>query len=154
ALQGGILDPLTGELPSEYARLPTAGERSRLPAYATHFGWQLNGDHVAGVGAGAYYSRQNWGFNRNVDAWTVTADWGIPRGKGWSLSGEVYRGQSMGGLGANASGSALFTGDPTVANTMVLPLKNIGGWSQVTFAPIERISFNAAFGEDQPFQRQ
>jgi len=33
----------------------------------------------------------------------------------------------------------------------VLPLESAGGWSQLKFKPLERIEFNAAFGEDYPF---
>src|SRR5262249_23179076 len=40
SVQGGVLDPLTGELPAEYEREPTAGERSRSPAYAARLAWQ------------------------------------------------------------------------------------------------------------------
>jgi len=39
-LQGGILDPLTGEPPSsQFLRTPQAGEASKQPAYATRIAW-------------------------------------------------------------------------------------------------------------------
>ena len=58
-LQGGVLDPLTGDPPvNEYEHVPTAGERSRLPALAVRAGWQRHAD-ASGVSAGvaAFYSR-------------------------------------------------------------------------------------------------
>jgi len=153
SIQGGILDPFTGELPAEYDRIPTAGERSRVPAYAMRLGWQRAGrDHVAAAGAGAYYSRQNWGFGRTVDAWAATTDWDLPFGKDFSLSGEFYRGRAIGGLGAGASASVLFKGSSLVPASTVLALNSIGGWSQLKFKPVERMEFNVAFGEDQPFR--
>ena len=150
SVQGGVLDPLTGEFPAEYDRTPTAGERSRMPAWATRIGWQREAsNHVNGFGVGSYYSRQNWGYGRTVDAWAVTADWDFALGKGFSLSGELYRGRAIGGLGAGATGSVFFS----AANpATVVPLNNVGGWSQLKYKPVERMEFNAAFGEDEPFR--
>jgi hypothetical protein len=150
----GILDPLTGEVPSEYDRTATAGERSRAPAFATRLGWKrARGDRGTEAGTGAYYSRQNWGFGRTVDAWAITGDWDLPLGKWFSLSGELYRGRSIAGLGGGASGSVVFKGVSSLASSSVLPLNNVGGWSQIKFKPIGRMEFNAAFGEDQPFRQ-
>ena len=150
SVQGGVLDPLTGEFPAEYDRTPTAGERSRMPAWATRIGWQREAsNHVNGFGVGSYYSRQNWGYGRTVDAWAVTGDWDFTLGKGFSLSGELYRGRALGGLGAGVTGSVFFS----AANpSTVLPLNNVGGWSQLKYKPVERMEFNAAFGEDEPFR--
>jgi hypothetical protein len=151
SIQGGILDPFTGELPQEYNRIPTAGERSRIPAYATRFGWQHTADdRVSEAGIGAYYSRQNWGFERTVDSWTATADWDIPLYKAFSLSGEFYRGRAIGGLGAGASPSILFKGSSPISP--VLAVDSVGGWAQLKFKPVERVEFNGAYGEDQPFR--
>jgi len=152
-VQAGILDPLTGELPSEYNRIPTAGEASRAPAYAMRLGFERMGrDRVTAVGAGAYYSRQNWGFGRNVNAWAATADWDVPLGPWFSVSGEMYRGRSIGGLGGGIAGSVLLTGATTFPAASVLPLQSAGGWSQLKVKPWERLEFNAAFGEDYPFR--
>ena len=104
------------------------------------------------TGTGGYYSRQNWGFGRTVDAWAVTADWDVPVRKWLSISGESYRGRAIGGLGAGASGSVLFKGPPLNAASTVLPLNSVGGWLQLKVQPTERIEFNTAFGEDQPFR--
>src|SRR5262249_16339561 len=39
-LAAGIVDPLTGELPSsQFERLPQAGEASRQPGYTARIGW-------------------------------------------------------------------------------------------------------------------
>lgn len=151
-IQGGILDPLTGELPAEYNRVPTAGESSRVPAYAMRVGLQRTAhERLAAIGVGTYYSRQNWGFGRSVDAWAATMDWDLPLGRWISLSGELYRGQALGGLGGGVSGSVLFTGSPLFQTSAVLPIESAGGWSQLKFKPLEKIEVNAAFGGDYPF---
>ena len=65
SLQGGVLDPLTGELPvSEYNRAATAGERSRIPAYALHLAWQT-GD----AGPARRDRRRVLLFSAGLDVW-------------------------------------------------------------------------------------
>jgi hypothetical protein len=148
-IQGGVLDPLTGELPlTEYDRAPTAGERSRTPAYAARVAVE---HQSAAIGVGSYYSRQDWGFGRNVNAWAVTADWDLPLGRWFALSGEFYRGRAIGGLGGGANGSVLFSGAQSLAASQVSPVDSLGGWSQLKFKPGERWQFNAAFGKDSSF---
>ena len=67
-LQGGILDNVTGELPSSFAPFAQAGQSSGQPAYAARAGWTRS---VFGMpltlGAAGYYSRQTWSMNQNVD---------------------------------------------------------------------------------------
>lgn len=152
-VQYGVMDPLTGEIPpSEYDRIPTAGERSRQPAYAFRLGAQRTGQRQATAGIGAYYSRQNWGFQRRIDSWAVTADWDLPLGRFVSLSGELYCGRAIGGLGGGSSSTVLLTGPTTSASTSVLALNSGGGWAQLKYKPAQRWEFNAAYGGDFPFK--
>ena len=154
--QGGILDGLTGEPPIySYGRTPQAGEFSRQPGYAGRVAWSQNlGGQTMTLGAGAYYSRQDWGFGRSVNGWASTLDWTQPLGKWVSLSGEFYRGQALGGLGGGLYQSAIFTGNPTDPNTQVRGLDAIGGWTQVKLRPSSKVEFNAAAGQDNPFASQ
>jgi hypothetical protein len=155
SLQAGILDPLSGEPPpSEYHRTPQAGEASRQPAYAARLGW-LHGEssHALTVGVGGYYSRQNYGADRTVDAWAGTADWNFPLLSRLALSGEFYRGRALGGLGAAQGRSVLFGGPTTSISSPVDGLNTIGGWWQLKFKASETVEFNAAYGEDNPFAR-
>lgn len=154
-LQAGILDGLSGEpYASAYGGVPQAGESSRQPAYGARVAWTrpIFGQSLT-IGAGGYYSRQRWGFNRNVDAWAGTADWTIPFGRWFSLTGEFYRGRALGGLGGGIGRSVLFNGPLTDPATRVLGLNSIGGWTQLKFEPTERLEFNAAIGQDDSFAR-
>src|SRR5690242_9179522 len=148
SLAGGVLDPLSGEFPaSEYQRMPTAGERSRMPAYAARLGWQRTAsDSAAGLGAGTYYSRQKWDSGERVDSWAATADWNLPLWPWFWLSGELYRGRAMAGLGGGANGSVAFAG---TAN--VIPIDSAGGWTQLKFKPLAHLEWNAAIGQDHGF---
>jgi hypothetical protein len=149
-LSAGILDPLTGEAPSnDFLRTPGAGESARQPAYGTGVAWsrKVFGQPFT-LGAGGYYSRQNWGFNRTINGWAGTVDWNVPLGGLFSLSGKFYDGQAIGGLGAGIARSALFTGSLADPATRVNGLHSTGGWAQFKFKPFSRLEFNTAAGQD------
>ena len=145
---GGVLDSLTGEPPKgEYDRLPNAAEQSRIPAYAGRVGWERDiYDRSAGLGMGGYYSRQDWLQGRSVDAWAGTADWQIPLGRMAWISGEMYRGRAIGGLGGGSNPSVV-----TNFGSLLKPIDSAGGWLQLKVVPVSRLEFNAAFGEDHAF---
>ncbi|HWZ42221.1 MAG TPA: hypothetical protein VNW97_02035 [Candidatus Saccharimonadales bacterium] len=149
-IAGGILDPLTGETPpNEFLRIPGAGESSRQPGYGTRVEW---GHRIWGqmltVGSGGFYSRENWGFNRNVDGWAATADWNVPFGNQFSLNGKFYRGRAIGGLGAGIGRSILSNGPLSDPATIVRGLRSTGGWAQVKYRPAAKLEFNAAAGQN------
>ena len=155
SVQGGILDALTGEPPyNGYAwyRTPQAGERSRQPAYAgrvaySHplFGYTLT------VGAAGYYSREDWGYGRDVNGYAALADWNLPLSGKFVLSGSFYRGQAIGGLGGGIGRSVLYNGPLIDPDTSVVPLNTVGGWAQLKYRATTKLEFNAAFGQDNPF---
>jgi hypothetical protein len=160
-LQGGILDPVSGEAPgtvagaeagASYYRQAGPGEASRQPAYGARIAWTRNvfGQPLR-VGAGGYYARQDYGFNRNVDGWAGMTDVELPLSHQLSLSGKFYRGRAVGGLYGAFGQSVLFSGDPRLASTEVQALNSIGGWAQLKYRPANKWEFNAAFGMDNPY---
>jgi hypothetical protein len=151
--QGGILDPVSGEAPFPgFYRQAGPGESSRQPAYGTRVAWTRN---VVGqplqVGLGGFYSRQDYGFSRTVDGWAGMTDIELPLSRQFSLSGKLYRGKGLGGLGGGIGRSALFSGDPALASTEVRGLNSVGGWAQLKYRPSNKLEFNAAFGMDNPY---
>lgn len=155
SMRVGVLDSLTGELPAgEYARLSTAGERSRMPALAARGAWRRGRDaHVTALGGGVYYSRHNWAFDRNVNAWAVTVDTEVPLTPKLQLSGEAYTGLAIGGLGGGAHSSVLFDGSPDDPASVVYPLRSHGGWAQAKLKVSPRLEFNVAAGGDRSLPR-
>ncbi len=154
-IQGGVLDNLSGEPPySQFSRLPQAGENSGQPAYAARAAWSetIHGEPLS-FGTAAYYTRQNWGFNRKVDGWSTMADWNVPIMSRLSLSGEFYRGRAIGALGGGIGQSVLYTGDPRDPATQVRGLNSVGGWAQLKFKPVDKLEFNGALGIDNPLAR-
>jgi len=151
--QGGILDPVSGEAPQAgFYRQAGPGESSRQPAYGTRIAWTRNvfGQPLQ-LGVGGFYSRQDYGFSRTVDGWAGMTDIELPLSHQFSLSGKLYRGKAIGGLGGGIGRSALFSGDPASASTEVRGLDSVGGWAQLKYRPSNKLEFNAAFGMDNPY---
>ena len=152
-LQGGILDNLDWENPSDpYFRSATAGEGTGQPAYAARGAWTrtLFG-HPLTVGIAGYYGRQNWTWDRYVDAWSGMTDWQIPLQRRLILSGEFYRGRGIGGLGAAIGQPVVFGGTTPSPVAPVRGLNSAGGWSQLKFQLTPKIELNGTFAEDNAF---
>jgi hypothetical protein len=152
-VQGGILDNLTWETPSnQYFRTAEAGERTGQPAYAMRTAWSktLFG-HPLTIGAAGYYGRQDWMWDRYVDAWAGMTDWQIPILRRLTLSGEFYRGRAVGGLGAAIGQTILYGGNPYDPATSIHGLNSAGGWSQLKFQLTPKLELNGAFADDNAF---
>ena len=152
-LQFGLLDPFDGEYPqSYYLRQPEAGELSRTPGIAARQSWDFPiGKQSATVGAGGYFARQNYGYNRIVDAWAATLDWNLPFGERWALSGELHRGRALGGMWGGIGTSVVYSGQASDPYSEVYGVNTVGGWSQLQFKPAPKWELNGAFGEESPF---
>ena len=153
--QAGILDSLTGDIPMQGYRYPTAGEESGQPAYAGRVAWSHHlFERNFTAGAGGYYGRQNWGFGRDVDGWAATADVSVPLGRFFSVTGEFYRGRAVGGLAGGVGQDILLSGAVTDPTTSIRGLDSIGGWTQLKFKPTAKFEVNSALGIDNPFANE
>lgn len=152
-VQGGVLDSLTGEPPSDpNQRAPQAGERSGQPAYAARVSLASRAfNSPLDLGFGGFYGRQDWGFDRHVDGWAGTVDWDLPLSHELALSGEFYRGRSLGGFGGGLRPSVIYNGPLTDPATAVFGLNAAGGWGQLKYRATDKLEFNGAFGLDNPF---
>jgi hypothetical protein len=155
-LQAGILDPLSGDVPyEEYERDPSFGEQSGLPAFAARIAWSHPiQDQSVTLGFGGYYSRQDWGAGRYVNAWTTIVDLTVPLGSRLGWTSEFYRGQAVGGLGGGIGQSVLWNGSLDTPSTQVVGLDSVGGWTQLKFKVTPKIQLNAALGDDNPFSSE
>ena len=152
-LEGGILDNLTGDSPSDpFSRYPTWGEQSGQPAYAARIAWSRSmfGQNLT-LGVGGYYSRQDWGFSRSVDGWAGTADVTVPLGKRWEFTGAFYRGRAVAGIGGGMGQSVTVNGPLYSPSTAFHGLDSMGGWAQLKFKVRSNFEINGAFGSDNPF---
>ena len=152
-LQGGVLDNLTGDIPSPtYSRTPSWGEYSGQPAYAARVAWthKLDGQDFT-VGTGGYFSRQIWGYGRAVNGWAGSMDLLLPIGRIFEIKGQFYRGSAVGGIGGGLGQTALWNAPFTDSSTEVYGLNAVGGWAQLKYRATQKLQFNAALGQDNPF---
>ncbi|MGC2638479.1 MAG: hypothetical protein WA294_14950 [Acidobacteriaceae bacterium] len=144
-----IDSPAPGPPPSLSDRIPNASENSRQPGYEARLSENLPwGGRDFVLGASGYYSREAFGYGAHGDAWAGTADWQLPVTKAVELSGEFYRGRSIGGLGGGTfknyvsyDGGAYYK-----------PLDAEGGWGQVKFILSPELEANLAMGQDNGFE--
>jgi hypothetical protein len=152
-IQAGILDNLDWQYPYDrFLRTPQAGELSGQPAYGYRTAWSRPlHERPLSFGVAGYYGRQDWTWDRYVDAWAGMADWQIPILPRVALSGEFYRGRGIGGLGGAIGTSILYGGDPRSPFTPIRGLNTAGGWAQLKFQATPKIEFNGVFAEDNAF---
>jgi hypothetical protein len=152
SLQAGLLDNLDWEPPYGFYRYAQAGEQSGQPAVGARVAWSRPlFDRPLSFGVGGYYGRQDWTWDRYVDAWAAMADWQVPVTRRVTVSGEFYRGRGIGGLGAGMGRSILFGGDPTKAFTPIHGLDSAGGWSQLKFQLTSKLELNGVVAQDDAF---
>jgi hypothetical protein len=151
-LQAGIMDNLNWEFPgNSYERTAQSGEASGQPAYALRTAWSRPVfDHPLTLGVAGYFGRQDWSFDRYVDAWGGMTDWRIPIVRRLGLSGEFYRGRGIGGLGAGIGRAVLF-GAPSGSTTPIRGLDSAGGWTQLKLQLTSKLEVNGVFAEDDAF---
>lgn len=144
-----LIDPAApGVFRAGGVRAPDPAEKSRQPGYEAHLGNVISvGRGSIAWGAGGYYSRQSYSYDRHADAWAGTADWSIVPASRLELSGEFYRGRGIGGLGGGAFKDYV----PYDNYTQRRGLDDEGGWAQAKwrFSPVAEA--NLAVGEDDAF---
>ncbi len=153
-VQAGVFDNLNWQYPSgnRFFRTPQAGELSGQPAYGYRTSWSRPiQSHPLSFGVAGYYGRQNWTWDRYVDAWAGMADWQIPLIPRLALSGEFYRGRGIGGLGGAVGTSIVYGGDPKSPFSRIRGLNTAGGWAQLKFQATPKVEFNGVFAEDNAF---
>jgi hypothetical protein len=145
----GLIDP---PAPNSYTQGPTgqpsASERSKQPGYESRIGFTSSvRDRPIHLGAGGYYSRQSYPYGHNVDAWAASGDWDLDFHRMFRLSGEVYRGRAIGGLGGGTFKDYV----SSAAEHYLNGLNAAGGWAQakITFAP--ELEANVSAGLDNAY---
>jgi hypothetical protein len=109
----------------------------------------------AHLGVGGYFAphRTNDGFRFN--SWSGSVDYRFPLPARLELTGNVYRGLALGGLGAGAYKDYVYqVSTYSEEEIYSRALDDIGGWSQLKERLSERLELNAAFGLDEVFAGQ
>jgi hypothetical protein len=149
----GLWDPPTaGYSTNELFRAPSPGEASKQPAYESRVSYgAFAAEHPFQIGFSGYYSRQSYSGNQSVDSWAATTDWSVPLGGRIQISGEVYRGRALGGLGGGAYKDVLFGIYSSTGMNSYRGLNTTGGWAQFKTRFTHAIEANASIGLDDAY---
>ncbi|KAF0240307.1 MAG: hypothetical protein FD167_4201, partial [bacterium] len=167
-IEGGILAPYNGQTNTEFQfeTRPDAGERSRMPAIETRVSY-IRGDldtiptnaYLAfdpqpfQVGVGVHYARHLAVPPRDnmpgttINSVAVTGDYVIPITSKMTLTGEVFWGRSLGGLGGGIVQGIVFP----FYGSRAIGVRSIGGWSQLQIRPKNNVAIHLAYGLDDPY---
>jgi hypothetical protein len=152
-LEFGLWDPPIANYNSTAAlRIPSPGEQSKQPAYESRISYGTSDrDNGFQLGVAGYYSRQSYSYGDSLDSWAGTADWRIPLGRRFEVSGEGYRGRALGGLGGGTYKDVLYGTDPITGAAAYRGLNAIGGWTQLKSRFGRALEANASIGLDDGF---
>jgi chaperonin cofactor prefoldin len=143
-------------------RSPSPGEQTSQPAYEGRISYGFpKEDGGFQVGVGGYYNRQKYSnvmigeysYSGTNDAWAFTTDFRIPLHRLFEVSGEGYRGRSLGGLGGGVYKDVLYGMDPISDNPIIRGVSDIGGWTQFKTHFGQSLEANASIGLDNGFAR-
>ncbi len=128
-LQGGMIMPF-GENVQSAVIEGGPGYESRLA-----FSHALDSDRSLEIGVGGYFHRRSFSLRRKVSSYALTADWAIPLGSRFELSGEAYLGRAN-NLGEASGGrnDRLYVVTGLLSNpaTQIRGVYATGGWSQLS----------------------
>lgn len=147
--QLGLIDPAATESYFNQAlRQANPTEAGKQPGYESRLYYSTgSGDHAFLIGVGGYYARQSYPNHERVDSWAGTADWKLPLGNHLELSGELYRGRALGGLGGGAFKDYV----NYEYSDRYQGLDAEGGWAQWKIRLPGSLEANAAIGQDSAF---
>jgi len=146
-LQVGLLDPPASNTTS--VQLVSPVEASRLPGLEGRLSYSAG--HSLVLGVGGYTASQVYTGFPAIHSWAVTGDWRIPLSRWASLSGELYRGNALGGLGGGAYKDTVTGTDSATGLSRTLGVETAGGWAQFKLTPNARTEANFMFGLDDAF---
>jgi hypothetical protein len=154
SFEAGLIDP-----PSPYynsVQLDSPVEASRRPGAEGRISFHMDNRTTAparslAFGVGAYTADQFYNSTTRIHSWAVTADWQIPLFRWVDISGELYRGRAIGGLGGGLYKDILTGTDPITGLSHSVGVETAGGWTQLKLNLNARLEANFTFGMDDVF---
>jgi hypothetical protein len=151
-LETGLISPQSPNYTA--TQLDSPVEASRRPGVEARVSYRSNlgaSDRPFVIGVGTYTASQVYNSATHIHSWAVTGDWQIPIYRWFDLSGEVYRGQALGGLGGGGYKDVLSGTDAISGLPRSEGVDTAGGWSQLKVHLRPTLEVNAAFGLDDTF---
>ena len=130
---------------------PSTVEQSRWPGVESRLA--LVGAKQEGglqLGLGGLFAPHRTPGGRRFDSWAGLVDYRIPVTAHLELSGNVYRGLALGGLGGGGYKDYVYYFSPSYSEKYYLrALDDVGGWVQLKARASDHLELNFAFGTDQ-----
>jgi hypothetical protein len=126
---------------------PSTTEMSRWPGVQGRLALvKAESESGAHLGIAGFVAPHRLPQHARFDSWAGTADFSVPITRYTLLTGNVYTGQALGGLGAGAFKD--YVARISYGEWEYRTLDDMGGWVQWKQHPGERLEFNEAFGID------
>ncbi len=152
AFEAGLWDAVYGGTNLyNYQTLPSDYESEKWPAVESRISWRTGNDSRFLAGLGGYRGALKTKYGRTIPTWAFSADVSVRLLSKVSISGELYRGSSMAGLGGGSHKDILIGTDPSTGAVRSIGLNAIGGWTQLKLNWSPVVEFNAAFGQDSGY---
>ena len=154
SVEAGLISPISPTYNS--VQLDSPIDASRRPAVEGRLSYHADNTansspHSLAFGVGAYSANQSYNSSTQIHSWAVTGDWRIPLSHWVDLSGEVYRGLALGGLGGGVYKDILSGTDPVTGLSRTVGVETAGGWSQLKLNLGQHFEANTMFGLDDAF---
>jgi hypothetical protein len=156
----GLWDsPAAGYNSNQLFRSASPAELAEQPAYEARISYGTAADQGLQLGIGGYSSQQSYpGYQgypgtEHLNSWAVTSDFRLPFARHFEISGEAYRGRSIGGLGGGVYKDVVTGTSPATGANVLQPLNAIGGWAQFKTRFSSTLETNISLGLDNGFAR-
>jgi regulator of replication initiation timing len=136
-----------------YQGLPSGEESERWPAVESRIAWTVNSSSPFHIGLGGYRGALKTKYGATIPSWAFSSDFALRLFTKLSISGELYRGSSLAGLGGGSHKDFLTGIDPSTGDERSIGLNSVGGWTQFKLAWSQAVEFNAVIGEDSGYGR-
>ena len=152
--EAGLIYPASPSYTS--IQLDSPVEASRRPGVEGRIAYHADNTstpspHAFGFGISGYTANQFYNSATRIHSWAIAGDWQIPLSRWVDLSGEIYRGRSLGGLGGGLYKDILTGTSPVTGQAETVGVDTAGGWAQLKLNLNSRLEANGMFGLDDAF---
>ena len=157
-LEAALIDvgdaPVSTYYGTTLANSASSAEQSRWPGVEARVALLGSGSREEirnHFGLGGYFASHRNPTGQSFDSWAATADMRFLLPGRLEMTGNVYRGLALGGLGGGAYKDFGYVSEPFGGGYYLYPLDDVGGWVQLKERINERVELNGAFGMDDAF---
>lgn len=151
-IEAGLWDSAYGGTNVQtFQPIPSYNESQKWPAVESRLSWTAGSQSPFHMGLGGYRGALKTSYGTTIPSWVVSSDLVLRLAPKLSLSGEIYRGSALAGLGGGSHKDFLSGSDPVTGNEKNIVLNAVGGWTQLKLSWSPSVEINIAMGEDSGY---